>query len=93
MMGYGAGLGYGFGGWLAMVGCGLLVVGLIVLAVWAVGRLGGSGAGQAAQPMPPATPAVAPRPDALEVLRMRLARGEVSVEDYAAAKQALEAGQ
>ncbi len=95
MVGYGAGLGYGFGfgGLLAMLGCGLLVVGLVLLAVWAFGRLGGAGTGQGAAPTPPAATAMAPRPDALEVLRMRLARGEVSVEEYTAAKQALEAGQ
>lgn len=90
MMGYGAGLGlgFGFGGLLTVLGCMLLVVGLVVLAVWAMGRSGRT------QPTAPAVPASAPtaQPDAVEVLRMRLARGEISLDDYTAAKQALEAG-
>ena len=40
MMGYGAGLGFGFGGLLALLGCILLVVGVVVLIAWAIGRIG-----------------------------------------------------
>jgi hypothetical protein len=38
MMGYGAGLGFGLGGLLALLGCVLLVVGVVVLIAWALGR-------------------------------------------------------
>ena len=85
MMGYGAGLGFGMGGWLGMLGMVLLVVGVIVLIAWLVGRTApaaGSGG-----------PSAAPRPagqDALEVLRLRFARGEITREEYLAAKQTLE---
>ena len=37
-MGFGTGLGSGFGGIVWMLGCVLLVVGLVVLVVWAVSR-------------------------------------------------------
>jgi uncharacterized membrane protein len=89
MMGYGAGLGFGFGGLLALLGCILLVVGIVVLVAWAVGRLAVPAPAQVAgQPQ-------APRPvtaDAVEVLRVRFARGEMTAEEYVAAKQVLEAG-
>ncbi len=89
MMGYGAGLGFGFGGLFTMAGCLLLVVGLVLLAAWAFGRLGPRQPSQAVS-----TPAsdLALLPDAVEVLRLRLARGEISVEEFATAKQALESG-
>ena len=84
MMGYGAGLGFGMGGWLAMLGGILLMIGVVVLIVWAIGRIGQPG--QHVQP-------TAPRPaaqDALEVLRLRFARGEMTADEYVAAKQTLE---
>jgi putative membrane protein len=86
MMGYGAGLGFGMGGWLGMLGGALLLVGLIVLVAWLIGKVGGSQQAPQAQ---------APRPagdDALEVLRVRFARGEMTADEYLAAKQTLEAG-
>jgi uncharacterized membrane protein len=89
MMGYGAGLGFGFGGLLALLGCILLVVGIVVLVAWAVGRNGKAG------PASQITGAQAPRPataDAVEVLRVRFARGEMTADEFAAAKQVLEAG-
>jgi uncharacterized membrane protein len=88
MIGYGAGLGFGFGGLLALLGCILLVVGVVVLIAWAVGKLGhGAQAGQAAQvPAPP--PA---SQDAVDVLRLRFARGEMTTDEYLAAKNTLEA--
>jgi putative membrane protein len=82
MMGYGGGLGFGLGSWLGMLGFMLLIVGVIVLAAWLVGRAA------------PVAPSTQPRPasqDALEVLRMRFARGEITGDDYLAAKQTLEA--
>jgi uncharacterized membrane protein len=88
MMGYGAGLGLGFGlgGPLTLLGCGLVVVGLVMLAAWLIGR-----AEQGQHPQRVVPSAAAEQPDAADILRMRLARGEITVEDYAAAKQALEA--
>jgi uncharacterized membrane protein len=84
MMGYGAGLGFGFGGLLALLGCVLLVVGVVVLIAWAIGKLGhGTPAAQVPAP-PPASQ------DAVEVLRLRFARGEMTADEYSAAKQTLE---
>ena len=83
-MGYGAGLGFGFGGLLALLGCVLLVAGVVALIAWAVGR-----GGQAA-----AVQSMAPRvsgPDALDVLRLRFARGEITSDEFNAARQTLEA--
>ena len=90
MMGYGGGfgLGFGYGGLLMALGCVAVVVGIVLLAAWALGR----GGRPAAPPSAVPSPAAAPRPDALEILRLRLARGEVTVDEFAAAKQALEAG-
>lgn len=85
MMGYGAGLGFGFGGWLVMLGFLVLVVGAIVLIAWAVGR--GAQAGGVSQ-LPPPRPA---GQDATEVLRLRFARGEITEDQYKAAKATLEA--
>ena len=93
MMGYGAGLGFGFGGWLWMIGMMLLVVGIIVLVVWVAGRaLSGTQGGAAAPPTAGyAAPALPPTPDPVEVLRMRFARGEITQDEFLAAKQVLEA--
>ena len=86
MMGYGAGLGFGFGfgGLLALLGCALLVVGIVVLVAWAVGR---SGQQQVAQ-VQPSRPAAQ---DAVDVLRLRFARGEMTADEYTAATKTLEA--
>ena len=81
-MGYGAGLGFGLGGWLEMVGFVLLVVGFIVLVAWLVGR---------ATPAAQAAPPHAAGPDPVEVVRLRFARGEMTRDEYLAAKQTLEA--
>jgi uncharacterized membrane protein len=86
MMGYGAGLGFGLGGLLAFLGCVLLVVGVVVLIAWALGRVGQSSQAPQVQTPRPATQ------DAVEVLRLRFARGEVTADEYVAAKQTLEAG-
>jgi uncharacterized membrane protein len=87
MIGYGAGLGFGFGGLFALLGCILLVVGVVVLIAWAIGRIG-----QPAQGVQPTAPRPAAQ-DAVEVLRLRFARGEMTADEYLAAKQVLEAGQ
>jgi uncharacterized membrane protein len=86
MMGFGAGLGFGFGGILALLGCVLVLAGIVVLVAWAIGRVGGpTPATQAQVPGPPAN-------DALEILRLRFARGEMTADEYTAARQVLEAG-
>jgi uncharacterized membrane protein len=85
MMGYGAGLGVGFGGLLALLGMVLLVVGIVVLIAWAIGRAGhGNQASQVQRPRPAAD-------DAVEMLRVRFARGELTADEFLAAKQTLEA--
>lgn len=84
MMGYGTGLGFGLGGWLGMLGMIILVVAVIVLIAWLVGRVA-----PASQPQLPAPPPA--RQDALELLRLRFARGEITKDEYLAAKQTLEA--
>ena len=85
MIGYGAGLGFGFGGLLALLGCVLLVVGVVVLIAWAIGRTGhGTSAAQVPAPQPVTG-------DAAEVLRLRFARGEITTDEFLAAKQTLEA--
>jgi len=91
MMGYGAGFGLGFGGLLTLAGCVLLVVGLVVLAAWALDRLVGArrAAGYPGTALAPAAPAE----DPLDVLRARLARGEITADEFATVKQTLEAGQ
>ena len=95
MMGYGAGLGFGLGGWLALLGCVFLVVGMIVLIAWAVGKV--THGAHAAAPLqtsalPTQTDAPRTGSDALEVLRLRFARGEITADEFLAAKQILEAG-
>jgi uncharacterized membrane protein len=85
MMGYGAGLGFGYGGLLALIGCALLVVGVVVLIAWAIGRVGRPTQAASVQGPLPASQ------DAVEVLRLRFARGEMTADEYTAAKQTLEA--
>lgn len=85
MMGYGAGLGFGFGGLLALLGCILLVVGAVALIAWAIGKIGQPSQADRAATARPATE------DALQVLGLRFARGEVTADEYAAAKQTLKA--
>jgi len=83
MYGYGAGIGFGLGGWLGMIGMILLVVGVIVLIAWLVGRAAPAGDAQ----VPSARTA---GPDAHELLRMRFARGEITETEYRSARQILE---
>ena len=95
MMGYGTGLGFGLGGWFALLGCVLLVVGAIVLIAWAMGKV--THPVQAAAPLqtpalPTPTDASRTGSNALEVLRVRFAQGEITADEFEAAKQVLEAG-
>jgi len=100
MFGYGTGVGFGLDGWLGMIGMVILVVGVILLIAWLVGRFA-----SATQAQPPATqsqpPAAATLPaattqstghDAVELLRMRFARGEITEDEFRSAKQVLEEG-
>jgi uncharacterized membrane protein len=73
------------GGWLGMLGGLLLIAGVIVLVTWSVAKVG-----QAQQP--PQWQATPPAgSDAIELLRVRFARGEMTADEYLAAKQTLEA--
>jgi uncharacterized membrane protein len=87
MMGFGAGLGFGFGsgGLLVLLGCALLVVGVVMVIAWAIGRTG-----QPAQLASVQGPQIVNQ-DAVEVLGLRFARGEMTADEYTAAKQTLEA--
>ena len=83
MFGYDGGLGFGLGGWLGMIGMVALVIGVILLIAWLVGRVG-----PATQPQ---TPVGQPGGhDALELLGMRFARGEITEDEYRSAKKVLE---
>jgi len=76
MMGYGAGFGYPGLFWGL---CGiLLVVGLVVLVVWAVSR--------STHGVSSASP---DRVEALEILRARFARGEITEAEFVQAKKVL----
>ncbi|HEY5519990.1 MAG TPA: SHOCT domain-containing protein [Candidatus Limnocylindrales bacterium] len=83
MWGYGGGLG--LGGLLGMIGMIALVIGVIVLIVWLVTRTASTGTAQG-----PAPRLVGQ--DASELLRMRFARGEITEDEYRAAKKVLEEG-
>ena len=85
MMGYGGGLGFGLAGWLGMIGMVVLVIGVILLIAWLVGR-----GGSAAPAAPPAGQSAGH--DALQLLQMRFARGEITEDEYRSAKQVLEEG-
>lgn len=82
MMGYGTGVGFGLGGWLGMLGMIIVVVGVVLLIAWLVGRVA-----PATQMQPPVGKS---GQDAFELLRMRFARGEITQDEYRAAKQVLE---
>lgn len=95
MIGYGAGMGFGFGGGglLTALGCIAVVVGLVLLVAWAIDRWGkGAPAAPTTIAAPMTGPAAPAQPDAMDVLRLRLARGEITVDEFTAAKSALEAG-
>ena len=87
MIGFGAVLGFGFGSGvlLVLLGCALLVVGVVMVIAWAIGRTG-----QPAQLASVHGPQIVNQ-DAVEVLGLRFARGEMTADEYTAAKQTLEA--
>ena len=82
MWGYGGG-DLGLGGWLGMIGMVVLVIGVIVLIVWLVTRTAATGTSQGTAPRPAGQ-------DAFELLRMRFARGEITEDEYRAARKVLE---
>jgi len=85
MFGYGSGVGLGLGGWLGMLGMVAIVVGVILLIAWLVARVAPTAQPHAPGPLPTGH-------DALELLRMRFARGEITEDEYRSAKQVLEEG-
>jgi putative membrane protein len=75
-------MGYGWDssalGWIWMLGGLLVMVGFVVLIVWAVSVVSRGGMGR--QPE---------RPTALDILRERYARGEITQEEFEQAKKTL----
>ncbi len=80
MMGFGTGLGFGLDGMLWVLGCILLIVGLVALVSWAVSRA------TAHDHRPAASYAGT---EALDILRARFARGEISEAEYTQAANVL----
>lgn len=84
----------GFGGLWALGGLVLFaaVVGLVVWAVIVLTRSSGRGQPPPPPVAPPLGPPVAPpppRPDPLDILRERFARGEITQEEFETAKRVL----
>ncbi len=77
---WGYGMAYGWVGWLVGTVLLALIVGLVVWLV--VGR-------SHVPPPPPAWPTQTPRPEPLDILRERFARGEITLEEFETAKRAL----
>ena len=75
-------MGYGFDGgalmWIWMLGGLLVMVGFVVLIVWAVAAV--SRGGPSREPE---------RPTALDILRERYARGEITQQEFEQAKKTL----
>ncbi len=78
MMNYGWDMGSSSGFWL--IGGVLLIVGLAILVVWAVNR--SSSRSQASAPPPDGS-------NALDILRERFARGEITEQEFEQAKKTL----
>lgn len=79
-------MGYGWDGgalgWIWMFGGLLVIVAFVVLIVWAVGAVSRGGPGREPERPPE-------RPTALDILRERYARGEISEQEFEQAKKIL----
>ena len=75
-------MGYGFdggaAGWIWMIGGLLVMIGVVVLIVWAVGTMNRGGTSKELE-----------QPAALDILRQRYARGEITQQEFEQAKQTL----
>jgi putative membrane protein len=75
-------MGYGFDGgglgWIWMVGGLLVMVGFVVLIVWTVGAVSRGGTSREPE-----------RSTALDILRERYARGEITQQEFEQAKKTL----
>ena len=78
MMGFGYGVDGGALGWLWMLGGLLVMVGFVVLIVWAIGAVSRG-----------STNHEPGRPTALDILRERYARGEITQQEFEQAKKTL----
>ncbi len=78
MMGFDWGMG--LGGWAGMLGGLVVLVGIVVLVVWAM-----NGFNRAADQRTDGNP----RPDPMDILRERLARGEITEAEFEQVKRAL----
>jgi putative membrane protein len=76
MMGYG--LDGGGLGWIWMLGGLLVMVGFVVLLVWAIGAMSRGGTSREPE-----------RPAALDILRERYARGEITAQEFEQVKKTL----
>lgn len=81
VMGYAGGFGgFGVNGTIWLLGCVALLVGVVLLVAWAVSRLGLANGDERAG-----------RTDALEVLRLRFAEGEINADEFHKAAGVLKA--
>ncbi len=75
-------MGYGFDGgvvgWIWMLGGLLVLVGFVVLIVWAISAIGRGSTNREPE-----------RPTALDILRERFARGEITEQEFEQAKKTL----
>ena len=75
-------MGYGFDGgalgWIWMIGGLLVMIGVVVLIVWAVSAMSRGSASREPE-----------RPTALDILRERYARGEITQQEFEQAKKTL----
>lgn len=85
MYGWGYG-GMGAGGWFLMSVVSLLLIAALVVGIVALVRY------TSTQTPPPARPAANEGPVPEEILRLRLARGEIEPEEYGRRLKALRAG-
>ncbi len=76
MMGYG--LAGGAAGWIWMLAGLLVMVGFVILIIWAVGNASRGGSNRDPE-----------RPTPLDILRERLARGEITQQEFEQAKKTL----